>query len=465
METQPPSTNANPVEAPARKIAKRKEKKIITAKIDSMSHDGRGVAHVGGKAVFIERAITGETVEAKIMKKKKTFEEGFVTKIIEPSPHRVTPKCQHFGYCGGCSTMHIAEDEQLRMKQQVLLDSYAHIGKIQIAPDQLFPPISPIHWNYRRKCRLSVILSKRENQIFVGFHTTFHSIGDLKRCETVDPQIADIFPVLADVITKMTIKQHIPALEVAIGDNVSTMVVRHLEPLTQEDCDLLVKFGKEYKFHMFLQSKGPESVIRIHPPAIVEDIEDLSYNIQDLTITVGPLGFFQVNREANLAMVDKALELLDVQPTETVLDLFCGVGNFTLPLAKLAKSVVGIELGKQMVQNAGLNAKRNNLHNCEFVEADLITGNNLLDLLAGKKFDKILIDPPRSGAFELAKGPLASLGAKKIVYVSCNPSTMARDACELLTQGYEVKKIGVVNMFPHTSHVESIGLFEPNENR
>lgn len=427
--------------------------------ITALSHDGRGIATLDGITVFVENALPNEKVACQISKKHRNYLEAKTLNILNPSPERVTPHCPHFGICGGCSMQHIAMENQVQFKQQSLLDQLQRLGKV--TPEEMLTPISGPTWGYRRKARLGVRYVRKKERVIVGFREkNSRYLACLETCPVLHPTIGERLNQLSELIASLTQYEHIPQIEVAIGDKEAALVFRHMTLLPPEDLKRLIDFGKKYQLSIYLQPNPPDPITKLWP----EDNKLLlSYSLPqyNLTMYFHPLDFVQVNGEINQALINQAMTLLDPQPTETILDLFCGLGNFTLPLARSAKHVTGIEGDKIMVERAQYNAEFNGIHNVEFHSANLMEPEKIpLDKFLKRTYDKILIDPPRTGAIEIIPY-LINLSAKRIVYVSCNPSTLARDAAELVfNQGYILKQAGVVNMFPHTNHIEAIAVFE-----
>lgn len=422
--------------------------------INSLTHDGRGIGEINGKKVFLENALPGEEVVFDITKHHSSFDEGKVLEIIKPSEVRQVPKCPHFDICGGCSLQHMSSLAQIAFKQDVLLEQLAHFAGV-IPKEVISPIIGPI-WSYRNKARLSTKFVSKKNKVLVGFHEKQgRFIADLQSCAILHPAIGEKLVELAQLISSLSIYQFIPQVEIAIGDNFKALIFRILKDANSEDIEKLLKFGKEFGFVIYLQPNGNNSIF-----AITEIPDDLlSYTLTDLDIKLffQPTDFTQVNQEINKQMVARVLELLGPKPDEQILDLFCGLGNFTLPIAKYCGKIVGVEGDSQMVMRAKTNAHYNKIINAEFYKADL-TKDLASEPWARQKFNKILLDPPRTGAFEVVAN-IEKFQAKKIVYVSCNPATLARDAKELSRQGYELIKVGVMDMFPHTKHVEAIAVF------
>src|SRR3569623_2126450 len=425
------------------------------AAIDSLAHDGRGVTHVNGKATFIEGALPGEEVMFTYVMQRRRYDEGLVTEVITPSPERVAPQCRHFGLCGGCSLQHLRAEAQIHMKEQILLDSLRHLGKV--TPEQILPPLAGPHWGYRRRARLGVKFVEKKQTLMVGFREKRSAyLADLSRCEVLHPKVGQHWREVRALLQGLAAFNRIPQVEVAAGDQAVALVFRHLDHLSAADIDALRAFGQQHDCFIYLQPAGPDSVRPLWP----EDAR-LSYRLAEFDVELEflPTDFTQVNGAINGAMVQRALDLLDLHAGERVLDLFCGIGNFTLPIARRAAAVVGVEGDAKLVARAHDNARANGIANVEIHAADLSDEKSAWPW-AVQPFDKILLDPPRTGAQEAVRR-MAALGAQRIVYVSCNPATFARDAAELVTgHGYRLCSAGVMDMFPHTTHVECIALFE-----
>ncbi len=425
--------------------------------IHNLSHDGRGIATVQQKTTFIEGALPGETVEFRMLRNHRTYQEGEATAILNASENRATPPCQHFGLCGGCSLQHMNASVQLALKQQTLLEQLEHFGKVK--PETLLPPLSANLVGYRRKARLGAKYVTKKDKLLVGFRErASRYLAELNRCEVLHPRVGHQLDALARLIRSLKAYMSIPQIEMAMGDEELALVFRHMEPLDEADQAKLVDFGKEHDIHIYLQPNNPAPVHRIWPTA---GIERLHYTLPDfdLRFQFHPLDFTQVNLEMNRLMVKQALDLLDIQPDETVLDLFCGIGNFTLPLARLAKEVVGVEGGQEMVERGQDNARLNQLTNVSFHAANLFAPEVNAPWLK-RSYQKVLLDPPRAGAQEILPF-IAKMNPVRIVYVSCNPSTLARDAGLLQHEhGYTLRTTLVMNMFPHTAHIEAMAVFE-----
>lgn len=427
------------------------------AQIHGLSHDGRGIATISQKTTFLAGALPGESVTYRIHQKKSSYQEGEAIEIINASPERTQPPCQHFGLCGGCSLQHMSIQQQLALKQQTLLEQLQHFGRV--TPKNILPPLMANSTGYRRKARLGVKYVIKKDKLLVGFREkNSNYLAELERCAVLHPSVGEHLQDLSALISSLDQYRAIPQIEVAIGDTDTALIFRHLEPLTATDKQKLINFGNEKHFHIYVQPNTPLPVERIWPTT---GEDRLTYTLpdHDLTFLFHPLDFTQINLEMNRMMVNQAIELLDLSPDDTVLDLFSGIGNFTLPMAKRTKSVTGVEGGEEMVKRAYDNAAYNHLNNTDFHAANLMAPNPSAPWI-NKKYDKILLDPPRAGAKEILPF-VPQWQATRIVYVSCNPATLARDAGELVHQyGYQLTHAGIMNMFPHTAHIEAMAVFE-----
>jgi 23S rRNA (uracil1939-C5)-methyltransferase len=416
-----------------------------------------------GKVIFVEGALPGERVLYASFRKKAAFEQALLIKVLRESVMRTRPKCPYFSKCGGCSMQHLDVRAQIAVKQRVLEDNLQHIGKLRA--ETIYRPIHGPSWGYRYRARLAVRLIAGKGGALVGFHEKKSSfVADMETCEVLPPHVSALLMPLRSLVRDLSIRDRLPQIEVAVGAEVTALVLRILESLTQADEALLRTFADTHGVQFWLQPKGPETAYPFYPLG-----QELAYTLPEFGIRMPfkPTDFTQVNHQINRVLVSRALRLLGAQRTDRVLDLFCGIGNFTLPLARVAREVVGIEGSEGLTERALENAKANGVDgHTSFACRNLfeITAD---DFRALGPFDKILIDPPREGALAVSKalGEIAQSGEgvlpKRIVYVSCNPATLARDAGLLVRDaGYRMKGAGVVNMFPHTSHVESIALFE-----
>lgn len=429
-----------------------------TGRIVSVTHDGRGVADTPGKKVLVAGALSGETVLFRRRKKRRNFDEAELLEVLHPSSSRIEPRCAVFGRCGGCIMQHVSAEEQRAMKQQALFDSLSRIGSVE--PDRWLEPIHGSNsWHYRRRARLAVKNVQGKGRVLVGFrerHAPF--VTDMHRCEVLRQPLDSLIDPLSELIGSLSIRSRLPQIEVAVADNAIELVFRVLDPPTDDDLSRLQSFGELHQLRIALQTGGLDSIESLYPDA---SLEPLRYELPefDVGIVFGPTDFVQVNAEVNRRMVVAAIELLQLEASNRVLDLFCGIGNFTLPLARHVAEVIGIEGEQRQVERARDNARLNGLVNVEFHCADLlkITGS---EPWLKQGCDRLLLDPARSGAMEIMR-KIHSLGPERIVYVSCHPGTLARDAGQLVNDcGYRLNAAGIIDMFPHTAHVESIAVFE-----
>ncbi|HUW98942.1 MAG TPA: 23S rRNA (uracil(1939)-C(5))-methyltransferase RlmD [Acidiferrobacter sp.] len=422
--------------------------------IASLNHDGSGVGHCDGKVVFIDGALPGEEVRFTYSGHKRRYDTGVAHKILRVSQERAVPRCPHFGVCGGCRLQHLDGHAQLRAKEGIVGEAMAHIAKVDIETwaDPLTGPI----WGYRRKARLGVRVVAKKGGVLVGFRERQQSfIAPLSICHTLSVRLGERLVELKALLEQLSCAEHIPQVEFAAGDDNAALIFRHLVALTESDIRHIAAFGKTWGFAVYTQSGGPETVCAIdaHPAP-------LHYRLPafDVDLAFTPTDFVQVNAETNRAMVSQAIDWLDVRPDTRVLDLFCGIGNFTLPIGRRTRAVIGIEGAEPLVERARANALQNGLSHIAFHAADL-DGPDLESLLGDNSLDAALLDPPRTGAFAAVK-ILAERHVPRLVYVSCNPATLARDADLLVHQyGYRLARLGVIDMFPHTHHVEAMALF------
>ncbi|MBK6631283.1 MAG: 23S rRNA (uracil(1939)-C(5))-methyltransferase RlmD [Betaproteobacteria bacterium] len=425
--------------------------------IESLDHEGRGVARHEGKTIFIEGALPQEEVVFSSYRRQPNYELATASRILTSSALRVEPRCRHFGVCGGCSMQHLDAYGQAAAKQRVLEDAFWHIARIR--PMEIYPAIYGTGWGYRSRARLSVRLVPKKGGILVGFHEKRSSyIADMDTCEVLPPSVSALLSPLRKLIGALSLPNRLPQIEVAIGDSLTVLVLRILQPLTPADETLLRDFADRHGIQFWLQPGGPESAHPFHPC----DAPPLSYVLPDfgLRLQFRPSEFTQVNHGINRMLLRRAMSLLQPQPGERIGDLFCGLGNFTLPIARSGAFAFGVEGSQVMVRRAGDNAAQNGLADLtSFSVANLFEATT--EMLAGwGRLDKWLVDPPREGAVDLVKA-IGEEGPRRIVYVSCNPATLARDAAVLAHEkGYRLSGAGIANMFPQTSHVESIALFE-----
>lgn len=446
-------------------MAQRRRKKkfpegIFQAQIESLTHEGRGIAKINGKTTFIAFGLPGEEVEFQYTYSKSRYDEGQVTNVLTPSSERVKPICEAYERCGGCSFQHVSPNYQIEHKQNVLSEQLSHFGHLQ--PETWLDPLkSPLTQGYRRKARMGVRYVIKKEKVLVGFRErNGRYLADISTCPVLHPSVGNKIEAMQELIVNLDCLMTLPQIEVAVDDAKTALIIRHLENLSDGDLQKIVNFGQEHNFWIYLQPKGPSTVHLIYPELPSAE-QFLSYQIPsaDIEIKFQPNDFTQVNSELNQLMLQQAINLLDIQPDETILDLFCGLGNFSLPIARLANKVIGIEGDEPMTQRAYANAQHNQINNVEFHVADLFGSIEQFDW-SQNKYDKVLLDPPRAGAETVCQN-IKLYNPKKIVYISCNPATLARDAGILVNEnGYTLKQAGVMDMFPHTAHVESIAVFE-----
>ena len=423
--------------------------------IDALDSEGRGVArNPQGKVIFVEGALPGERATVRVYQKKSKFDSGRATSVLEPCAGRREPRCPHFGVCGGCATQHADERTQMAAKQRWLEDCLERIGKVE--PETLLPIVYGPEWGYRHRARLSVrYLTTRGAMVGFRERRSTH-VAEMSVCHVLPEAVSALIVPLRELIGKLSIRERVPQIEVAVADNATVLVFRHLLPLTPEDENHLRAFAQAHGVHAWLQPAGPDSAQPFHPAK-----SDLYYELPEFGVRIHfrPTEFTQVNHAMNRALVAKAVKMLDPQPGERIADLFCGLGNFSLPLAARGAQVIGFEGSRELVERARQNAAANNLV-AQFEVLDLFKAG----IGPFGPFGKMLIDPPREGAVELVKGlPEGGNGTwpQRLLYVSCDPATLARDAGILVhTKGFRLATAGVINMFPHTAHVESIALFE-----
>ena len=420
--------------------------------IEALDAAGRGVARHAGKVVFVEGALAGELVEARLLEAKPKFDRARVTEILRSSASRRTPLCPYFGVCGGCATQHVDARTQVAAKQRWLEDNLARIGKVKA--EAMLPPIYGEEWGYRQRARLSVRYVEGKGGALVGFREKKSTyVADMQSCAVLPPRISSLIVPLRKLIGALSIRDRVPQIEIAAGETATVLLFRHLLPLAEGDLALLREFADAQAIHIWLQPAGPETVAPLYPA--VRDA--LCYVLPEFSVRIAfqPTDFTQVNPTVNRLLVSRALRLLEPQPGERIADLFCGIGNFSLPLASRGAQVIGFEGSALLVERARQNAAANGLL-AQFEVADLFKPN----LAAFGRFDKFLIDPPREGAISLVHS-IPDDWPRRIVYVSCDPATLARDAEVLVHhKGFRLSAAGVVNMFPHTAHIESMALFD-----
>ena len=434
----------------------KRESSPERSRIESLSHDGRGIARVDGKTVFVEGALPGEDVIFVRYRRRGSFDEGRMTQCLEASPDRVDPRCPSFGICGGCSLQHMAHEAQIRVKEQAMLENLKHFGRVE--PEEILPPLTGPVWGYRRSARLGVRYVRKKGMVLVGFRERNSSfIADMEHCDILDSSVGGLLMELRALVGGMNAFMAVPQIEVSVGDEAGALIFRHLQPLEPEEEEMLGAFSEKCGLKVYLQSGGPDTV----RPLCGEWGETLVYRVDHgrCGIFFRPGDFIQVNGGLNRQMVLQAMRMLDPGPGEHVLDLFCGLGNFSLPAARRAETLTGVEGSASMVDRALKNAWVNGVDNAVFYTSDLNADFQSASW-SDRRYHKILLDPPRSGALEIVR-QMPVFRAARIVYVSCNPATLARDAGELVHNGgYRFTYAGIMDMFPHTAHVEAMAVFD-----
>lgn len=425
------------------------------AAVVDLTHEGQGVARLDGKAVFVADALPGEQVVLRRVRRHRNFDEAVCEQVLVPSPDRVPAECPHFGTCGGCVLQHMAPAAQLAFKQRQLLESLARIGGVE--PATVLEPLTGPVWGYRRRARLGIKSVPRKGRVLVGFRErSAPYIADLHECRVLAPPVGGLIDPLAAAVQSLSIAERVPQAEVAVADEGVALVLRVLEEPGATDLERLARFEDEHGVHLFLQPAGPDSVRPLRPgPA------RLHYSLPafDVQVEFQPTDFIQVNGALNERMVGRAIERLEPAAGDAVLDLFCGLGNFSLPLARRAREVVAVEGDAGLVGRARENAARNGIGNAAFHVADLFADVALLPW-ARRRYDRVLLDPPRAGAREVLP-VVAGCGAGRVVYISCHAGSLARDAGILVRDhGFRLRAAGVMDMFPHTAHVEAMAVFD-----
>jgi 23S rRNA (uracil1939-C5)-methyltransferase len=441
--------------ASRRSRKKKLPEQAVRATIESLAHDGRGVTHVDNKVVFIDEALPREELDFVYTDIRRDYAEGKVDRLLSRSSDRVDAKCPHYGVCGGCSFQHVESSAQINIKQSLLQEQFTRIGKVTIP--ELWEPLTGPHWGYRQKARMGVKYVAKKGRVLVGFRERRNPfLAEIEECIVMNPVVGTRLMALSEMIGDLSIKAKIPQIEVAIGDEDCVLAIRVLEPPTEADQERMRLFAEQYNVSLYLQSKGPDTIVPL--PGLSPVLPQYALPEHNIVFEFKPAMFTQVNYEINRKMINRVLEALNLNDQDTVLDLFCGLGNFTLPMARKAGHVVGIEGDQPLVNHAKDNAQKNGIENVEFHAADL--SKPVEQEWAKRSYSKILLDPSRAGALDvLAYFP--QWNPQQIVYVSCNPSTLARDAGVLVNElGYKLVRAGVMDMFPQTAHVESIALFE-----
>lgn len=434
---------------------KRKLPEDVIVEITGLAHDGRGIARINEKILFVFGALPGEKVQAQYTRRFSRFDEGKAVAILSMAPERIAPACPHFSVCGGCQLQHLQPASQIEYKQRFLAEQLAHKG---IQPANWFAPLRAATERYRQKARLGVRYVKQKDTVVVGFREQNNNkISIIESCAILDQRVGARIKALRQLISNLDAKEDIAQIEMAATEQEVALVFRNLQPLSPEDQSKLIHFGRANELSIYLQGGGVDTVQKIWPD---DSSLWLTYELpsQQLNFNFHPLDFTQVNAQINQAMINQALALLDPQADDEILDLFCGLGNFSLPFAQRARFVVGVEGSSDAVARAKHNANLNHLVNTDFHVRNLAEDFTTASW-AAKSYNKIILDPPRSGA-EMVVNHITQFGAQDILYVSCNPATFVRDAEILIKQhGYRLEHVGVMDMFPHTAHVETMGLF------
>jgi 23S rRNA (uracil1939-C5)-methyltransferase len=425
----------------------------VLAVISDLSHDGRGVATADGKTVFVDGALPGEEVYYRTRRRRRDFDEAELLEIVTPSPQRVDPRCEVFGRCGGCRLQHLSAAGQIEAKQKTLLDNLSRIGSVE--PGEVFAPLTWPVWGYRRRARVGAKFVAKKGRVLVGFRERAKPfLCDMNRCEVLHPAVGHRLDALSELFFQLTIRHQIPQIEVAIADNAVAMVLRVLSAPSDRDLELMAAFAKRHEIVFYLQPGGVNTIVPLRPPA-----PQLYYLLaeHDIRIFFEPTDFIQVNAELNRAMVGNALKHLAPQPGESILDLFSGLGNFTLPLARSGAEVTAVEGDRPLVMRARENAERNRIAAVNIEYADLFSAQHT-DAWWTRQYDAVLLDPPRAGAAAIVEH-MPRFAPRKVVYISCHPGTLARDLGVLVhTHKYRLDAVGVMDMFPHTAHIESIAV-------
>jgi len=430
----------------------------LTGRVDDLNQEGWGVVR-GGKTVFVAGALPGELVEYRIRRRERSHDEAEVVRVLERSPDRIEPGCAHFGICGGCSLQHLAPASQLAIKDNMLRETLRRIGKVE--PARWLPPLAAEPWGYRRRARLGARFVHAKGRSLVGFREKMSSyVADVQQCRVLAPPVGELIGPLSELVTKLSIPMRIPQIEVAVADNATVLVMRTLSPLSAADRQLLQDFARQHDVHWLLQAGRPDQL-----ESLQGEVPPLWYALPDydLRLAFQPADFIQVNGAMNRRLIAQVLALLELDAQSQVLDLFCGLGNFTLPIARTARAVVGMEGEAGLIERARANAMANGLNNTRFAVANLAgeeAAARCLALAQDGGYSHVLVDPPRTGAADILPA-LARLGPRRLVYVSCHPGSLARDLGILVSEhGFSLAAAGIVDMFPHTSHVESVAVLD-----
>ncbi len=437
----------------ARKRRSRQRPEPATVRIEAMSHEGRGITNINGKTVFVFGALQNELVKIQVEKTSRKFDQATTLEVLEAAPERIEAKCEAFERCGGCSLQHLSNRSQIEFKQKTLLDMMQHAG---VKAKRIIEPLRANSWGYRRKARLGVKFVRKKDRVLVGFRERNSPfLADMSQCEVLIPRVGHHLTDLAKLIESLEVRESIPQIEVAADDVNIQLVIRHLVALPDTDRDKLIRFAQQSGLWFQLQSAGPDSIVNLYPDD--QALYFLPEANGDIRINFTAVDFVQVNNEINQKMVRQALDFLDLQAEDRVLDLFCGLGNFTLPMARRCQAVIGVEGDATMVKRAKNNAHDHHIENTEYYVADLTQIDCDWPWMR-QTYDKILLDPPRSGAMEIAE-QIGRFKAQTIVYISCQPSSLVRDSQIICNSGYKLAKLGVMDMFPQTAHVESMAVF------
>jgi 23S rRNA (uracil1939-C5)-methyltransferase len=429
-------------------------KEPIEITLHALSHDGRGIGTVDGKTVFVVGGLPGEVVSVKLLKRHSKYDEGIVIDVGKRSDSRVEPGCPHFTVCGGCRLQHMPESLQLSTKWDAVKELFRHVAKSE--PEIWSPPLTGNQWEYRRKARLSVRHVPQKNRVLVGFRElNGRFVSDNRVCPILIPPLNQLLDSLSELIGSLTIPNDVPQIELAAGDDAVALLFRHLKPLTDKDLNLLKEWGKSNDIQIYLQPSGYDSLHMIEPEG---ETPRLHYKLDGIDFEFSPEQFVQVNAEINAKMLAQAIDWLNLKSNDRLLDLFCGIGNFSIPIAKYVAHVTGVEADETAVTQARLNAQRNDISNTHFVTANLFELPSEANWIE-PSYNKLLLDPPRAGAEEVVM-KINRFNFERIVYVSCHPATLARDSKILIDAGYRLEKAGIMDMFPHTQHVEAMALFK-----
>jgi len=430
---------------------------VTEVHIDALDHEGHGICRVDNKVTFVDGALPGETAEISVFRKHPKYDSANAARILKASSQRTVPKCVHYGRCGGCVLQHLEVSAQVAAKQRILEENLQRIGKVR--PEIILPALYGPSWGYRHRARFSVKRVDKKGGALVGFHEKKSwFIADMHTCEVLPPHVASLFMPMRELIPQLSNSDRVPQIELAIGETSTVLVFRLLTPWNDADAEIVRAFADKHGVEIWVQPKGPDTAVPFYP----ENGALLQYSLPEFNVvhSFRPTEFTQVNPHINRALVHRAIAMLDPRPHERIADFFCGLGNFTLPIARSGAQVVGIEGSQTLVSRARENAHLNGLNNVEYAVDNLFEMTPERYAALGN-FDKLLIDPPRDGAMELVKSLPVDNPPRRIVYISCNPATLARDAEVLChVKGYRLEAAGIANMFPHTAHVESIALFE-----